>query len=39
MITQELQVEIRPLHALCVFMYVFGVLHDVCYILCGLYTW
>ena len=29
----------RPLHALCVFMYVFGVLHDVCYMLCGLYTW
>ena len=31
----------RPLHALCVFMYVFdvfGVLHDVCYMLCGLYT-
>ena len=29
----------RPLHALCVFMYVFGVLYDVCYMLCGLYTW
>ena len=39
MITYELQDEIRPLHVLCVIMYVFGVLHDVCYMLCGFYTW